>query len=100
MKKLALTVLSVLFVFMAGCGYKEGVKTQEQATYIYFTGNAKGAEVTIDAASVFIVEKGGTEEHYKLAPGKHNIVVKKDGNIVVNRTLLLGDGIAREINVP
>ncbi len=100
MRKLALALLSVFFVLMAGCGYKEGGKIEEQASYLYFTGNAKGAEVTIDHSSSFIVEKGGTQEHYKVAPGKHTIVVKKDGNVVVNRSLLVGDGIAREINVP
>jgi len=100
MRKLAFAVLSVCFLLMAGCGYKEGVKIEEQASYLYFTGNAKGAEVTIDGASSFIIEKGGTEEHYKVAPGKHTIVIKKDGNVIVNRSLLVGDGLAREINVP
>ena len=42
----------------------------------------------------------GTEEHYKVTPGKHTIVVRKNGSVVVKRTLLLGDGIAREIRVP
>jgi len=100
MKKIVATLSLVLFVLLSGCGYKEGVTTAEQASYLYFTGNAKGAEVTLDGTSNFVIEEGGPEEHYKVTPGKHNIVVKKNGQIFVNRTLLLGDGIAREINVP
>jgi len=100
MKKITLIIMSLLFVVVAGCGYKEGVSTQERASFIYFTGNAEGVEVSIDNAYTFIVEDAGSEEHYKVTPGKHNIVVRKNGNIVVNRTLLLGDGIAREIHIP
>lgn len=100
MKKITLIIMSLLFIVMAGCGYKEGVTTQEQASFLYFTGDAKGVEVSIDNASAFIVEKAGTEEHYKLSPGKHTIVVRRDGKVIVKRTLLLGDGIAREIKIP
>ncbi len=100
MKRLAALLLVALMAFISGCGYKESVGTQERAAYIYFTGNAQGAEVTIDETTTFTVEKMGADEHYKVAPGKHLIVVTQDGAVVVERELLLGDGIAREINVP
>lgn len=100
MKKLTIVVMSLLFIIMAGCGYKEGVTTSEQASFLYFTGDAKGATVIIDDTSSFVIEQMGEQEHYKVTPGKHTIVVKKHGNVVVKRTLLLGDGIAREIKVP
>ncbi len=89
-----------LMALTSGCGYKEGVKTQERTAYLYFTGNAKGAEVSIDDTMTFTVEKTGVNEQYKVAPGKHIIIVTQDGAIVVKRELLLGDGIAREINIP
>jgi len=99
-KKLGLVILSTLFIFMSGCGYKEGVISEEKVAYLYFTGNAKGAEVSIDATTVFIVEAVGEEEHYKVSTGNHIVIVRKNGVVVVKRKLLLGDGIAREINVP
>ena len=92
--------MSLIFIIMAGCGYKEGAVTKEQASFLYFTGDAEGVEVIIDETSSFIVEKSGEQEQYKVNPGKHTIIVKKNGNIIVKRTLLLGDGIAREIKVP
>ena len=100
MKKVLVAISLGLFVLLSGCGSKEGVKSEETSSYLYFTGNAKGAEVTLDNASHFIIEASGPEEHYKVTPGKHNIVVKQNGQVLVNRTLLLGDGIAREIRVP
>ena len=100
LKTLSLLVFFSFFTLMTGCGYKEGVKSQERVSYLYFTGNAKGAEVIIDEAPAFVVEKLGVNEQYKISPGKHRIVVTKEGAVLVKRDLLLGDGIAREIYVP
>ena len=100
MKRLIAAVLVLLFTFMSGCGYKEGVQSEERVSYLYFSGNAKGAIVHIDESPAFTVEKLGPDEQYKVAPGKHMIIVKKDGQILVQRTLMLGDGIAKEIYVP
>ena len=100
MKKIILLCISVMVLLSTGCGYKESVTVQEQASYIYFTGNAKGTEVSIDGGTSFTLKKIGKEEQYKVAPGKHTIEVRKDGQTVVKRSLLLGDGIAREIRVP
>lgn len=96
----SIIVLLAIFSMMSGCGYKEGVKTQERTAYLYFTGDAKGAEVSIDGAISFTVEKLGVDEQYKVSPGKHLITVTKGDTVVVKRELLLGDGVAREINVP
>ncbi len=100
MKRLAAILLTAVFVFMSGCGYKEGVQSEARVSYLYFSGSAKGAVVYIDEQEVFTVEKVGPDEQYTIAPGKHLLVVKKDGQTVVKRTLLLSDGMAQEIYVP
>ncbi len=100
MKTLISVWMIAILALFGGCGYKEGVVVKEEATYIYFTGDAKGAEVEIDGGSSFVLEKAGPQEHYKMAPGKHTVIVRKNGQIVVKRELLLGDGMAREISVP
>lgn len=100
MKRLTAAVLVFLFTFMSGCGYKEGVQSEERVSYLYFSGSAKGAVVYIDDLPTFTVEKLGPDETYKVAPGKHLIIVKRDGVVLVERVLMLGDGIAKEIYVP
>jgi hypothetical protein len=100
MKRLTAAILVLLFTMMSGCGYKEGVQSEERVAYLYFSGSAKGAVVYIDDLPTFTVEKLGPDEPYKVAPGKHMIILKKEGQILVQRTLMLGDGIAKEIYVP
>lgn len=100
MKRLTAVVFVLLFTFMSGCGYKEGVQSEERVSYLYFSGSAKGAVVYIDDLPTFTVEKLGPDETYKVAPGKHLIIVKKGDQVLVQRTLLLTDGVAKEIYVP
>jgi len=100
MKRLTAILLISVLTLMSGCGYKEGVQSEERVSYLYFSGSAKGAVVYIDDLPTFTVEKLGPDEVYKVAPGKHLIIVKKDGEVLVHRTLLLADGVAKEIYVP
>jgi hypothetical protein len=37
---------------------------------------------------------------YQVKPGKHDIVVKKDGQVVVHRNLMIGAGATKEVRVP
>lgn len=100
MNRLTAILLISVFMVMSGCGYKEGVQSEERVSYLYFSGSAKGAVVYIDDLPTFTVKKLGPNETYKVAPGKHLIIVKKDGQVLVERTLLLSDGVAKEIYVP
>ncbi len=100
MKRVILILLAAVLMLTSGCGYKEGVQSEERVAYLYFSGSAKGAVVYIDELPAFTVEKLGPDEVYKVAPGKHLIIVKKEGEVMVKRTLLLADGVAKEIYVP
>lgn len=101
-----LKTLSIAFflIFATACSsyntYSSGSTTSEPVSYLYFTGNIEGAEVSIDEAPAFIVTKSGAKQQYKVTPGKHQIIVSKQGNVVVKRNILLGDGHEKEINIP
>ena len=98
MKKLIL-IIGLLTVFLfSGCGYKEGVATATQKSYLYFSGNTLDAQVSIDGGERFSV-KTGQNNQYSLKPGKHLIEVYRNDAIVVQREIYLGDGIAKEIEV-
>jgi len=101
MNIIKISVVTVFFLFISACSsYSTGSTTVEPVSYLYFTGNVEGAQVSIDNAPAFLVTKSGVKQQYKVTPGKHTIVVSKQGSVVVKRSLLLGDGHEKEINIP
>ena len=104
----------VLLVLCGGCSLKEGVVQKEPKSFLWFTGNTQNAIVYIDDLNPIVLNEGNSsasnndanntnrsgEVHYEITPGKHTIVVKKSGQEVVNRNILLGNGITKEIQIP
>ena len=104
-----INIIKTLFIFLiisitSACSsyntYSSGQTTTEPVSYLYFSGNIASAEVSIDGAPSFTVTKAGPKQQYKVTPGKHTIVITKQGNVVVQRNVLLGDGHEKEINIP
>jgi hypothetical protein len=93
------TVLGLLgLLLISGCGYKEGIAVSEQASYLYFTGNAKGVLVSVDGGEKFSVSSG-RDHQYKIAPGTHTVQVYRGPSMIVERQIYLSDGVAKEIGV-
>lgn len=99
MKKYLIAILSVSTLLITGCGYKEGAVSGSQKSYIFFTGEMKKVEVSIDGAEAFEAEVGETQL-YKVEPGKHNVKVMSGDNTVVERVIYVGSGTSKEIEVP
>ncbi|WP_445945330.1 hypothetical protein [Shewanella sp.] len=100
MNTLKILLLSAFIVLASGCGYNAGVKTEEAVSFLYFTGDAEGVEVSIDNAAPFIVSQTGISNQYRVSPGKHLIIITKNGQVVVKREVLLGDGHEKEFFIP
>lgn len=103
----------IFLIFCGGCGLTEGVVQKEPQSFLWFTGDTTNALVYIDDLAPIILNELSSNSanesenstksrkiHYGIAPGKHTIIVKKAGNEVVNRNILLGDGITKEIEIP
>ena len=93
-------ILLALVVLLSGCGLKEGVVTKEQQSFLSFTGNTKGAIAYIDTLPPIALKKSAKTILYQITPGKHSIIVKRSGVEIVNRNILIGNGITREIQIP
>jgi uncharacterized lipoprotein len=94
-----LIVASLLVVLLlSACGYKEGIHTAAQKSYLYFTGNIQSALVSVDGGAQFPV-KPGKDNLYSISPGKHKVLVVEGGTILVERDIYVGDGVAKEILV-
>ncbi|BBO79722.1 hypothetical protein DSCO28_02880 [Desulfosarcina ovata subsp. sediminis] len=107
------SVVLISMVIFLGCGLKEGVIQKDSQSYLLFTGNTQSAVAYIDDFNPINLTKkinsasennGHTkynkETLYEISPGKHKVIVKKDGNVIVERVLLLSGGITKEINIP
>lgn len=94
------TIISAFFVLIGlnGCGYKEGVVTGAQKSYLYFTGNVTNVSVSVDNSPMFAV-KEGANERYQVQPGKHSITLYRGNEMISKREIFLSDGIAKEIEV-
>ncbi len=92
----------VLLMLCAGCGLQEGVVQKDPKSALWFTGNTENAIVFIDNLAPITLSKNSNNAkiHYEISPGKHGVIVKKSGQEVVNRNVLLGSGITKEIPIP
>ena len=98
MRFLIINLSLLLVLTFVGCGYKAGVSTSEQTSYFFFSGDTTNVTVSIDGMATFTVEPG-RDNQYKVAPGKHQIRVYRQGLLIVDREVYVGDGIAKEIGV-
>jgi len=90
-----------LLMFCCACGLREGVVQKESRSLLWFTGNTKNVTVYIDdLAPIILSEEKNGQIHYEISPGKHQIIVKRSGNEIVNRVVLLGSGMTKEIQIP
>lgn len=96
--KTLLIIATTLVLLISGCGSKEGVKSEAQKSYLYFSGNTQGAMVSIDKGEEFSV-KTGVNNQYGVRPGKHLVEISRDGVLILKREIYLGDGIAKEIEI-
>ena len=104
-----LLVISIGMAWLAlpGCGYKEGVLVKEPVSYLWFTGNVQQAFVKIDDKEPFDLSRATAVQegkegkvYYQIPPGRHRVIVEKNGLRLVDRNLYIGDGNIQEIQIP
>ena len=101
MSTIFLIFLSSFCLFAtAGCGYKEGVKIEDQKAYLYFTGNTSGAEIIVDGTSFVLGNEVTIDDLFQITPGQRSIEVKQNGTTVIKRKIYVSEGISREIQIP
>ncbi|MDY0117942.1 MAG: hypothetical protein RBR59_10210 [Sulfurimonadaceae bacterium] len=98
MKKIFLFISVVALLLLSGCGYKDGVSTEAQKSYLYFTGNTSNVVVSIDNGSKFNV-KNGKNNHYAIAPGKHLVEAYRENTLILKQEVFVSDGVSKEIEI-
>lgn len=94
-----------LCLLLSACGYQEGIVQRAEKSYLRFTGNVAKVSVQIDDAQPFILNTDATGASpantlHQLSPGRHRIVVTRDGHRVVDRVVILDNQTTMEVQVP
>ncbi len=107
-----ITILMVSFLVVAGCGIREVVIQPDNKSYIWLSGNIDGVVVIVDSNKPLLVtgfnstnsqrEELDSDKRmlYEVKPGKHEVIVKRNGKVVVHRVIIINSGSIKEINVP
>jgi hypothetical protein len=108
-RAMLLCSLICLVSFIAACGYHEGIVQKADRSYLKFKGNWENASVQVDDSSPFVlvdVMPAGSEKRetdgvlYELSPGRHALKVFREGNIVVDRIVILESQTTKEVFIP
>lgn len=98
-----------LSLLLSACGYREGVIQRAENSYLKFTGNWTNATVQIDDNQPFTLTppppEGGKAASpantlYQVSPGRHRVMISRDGRVVVDRILMLDNRVTTEVQVP
>lgn len=93
---LAIALIIYTSVWLVGCSSSTGTITRAPSSQFSFVGNTQDALIAIDDRPPVALDRG------KLAiePGRHHIRVLKDGRVIVDRNVLVGDQQTMEISIP
>ncbi|UZP65966.1 hypothetical protein N1030_10045 [Desulfovibrio mangrovi] len=107
MKRILSLLLVSLFLLVAGCGAHEGVVRSPEEAWISFAGDTRGAILSLDGAegielrpATYAKDSSSKRKWYQVAPGKHSVRIIRNGNVVVDRVILVDKGQTKEIYIP
>jgi len=95
MVKFLIILLGVLFIF--ACGHQEGTIQKAEKSLIFFSGNLENVIIQIDEIEPFTPSHG---KHYQISPGKHVLMAYRDGKLLLNKIIILGNQVTMEIRIP
>lgn len=100
--------LLLCLILWAGCVStglsNNGTVSGNGGAVIAFVGNVYGMEVIIDSGTPIVFDATrdatGRATQLRVDPGKHTVIVVKNGRTVVQKAFLMGDGQTTEVFVP
>ena len=82
-----------------GCGgYTSTVTAKESPGWIRLVGDMTNVTVSVDKGPTWSPKK--EVDRYELAPGTHEVRIFRGGQLVVQRAIIVTEGIEAEVKVP
>jgi hypothetical protein len=92
-------VAFALVCIVIGCGgYTSSVTTKDSPGWIKLVGSTSNITVSIDNGEAWSPSK--KVDRYELAPGTHEIRIFRSGQLILQRALLITEGIESEVAIP
>lgn len=107
-KVCCICALFICLILWAGC-VSTGLSNNSTVSgdggaVIAFVGNVYGIEVIIDSGTPIVFnstrDATGHATQLRVDPGRHTVIVVKNGRTVVQKAYLMGDGQTTEVFVP
>ena len=87
-------------IWLAGCYSATGTISHDPVAYVQLKGAREGLTIVIDdLGSVPVVPQKGLAR-FHVSPGRHRVRVLSNGNVLVDRTILVSDLQTLEISIP
>ena len=87
--------MGILLVW--GCGYTTGTLQKADKSFLAFSGNLENVRVHVDDTEPFTPDRG---KQYQVSPGMHTVMAYRDGQLLVDRLVILQNQTITEINIP
>jgi hypothetical protein len=87
-----------LCLLAVSCGYQEGIVQKSEKSFLKFTGNPAEVTIQIDDMQPFAVAT--SDKLYQVSPGKHMVKAYRNGELIVNRLLILDNQVTMEVTIP
>ena len=94
--------LSAVVSLGSGCSSSSGTISREPRSYLQITGGlgAKALAASIDELPAVNIVPNAKGAKIEIAPGKHRVRIRRDGEIVVDRMILVSDEQTMEVSIP
>jgi hypothetical protein len=93
-----LALMICLFLLTASCGYQESIVQKSEKSYLKFTGNPTEVTIQIDDMTPFSV--AASDKLYQISPGQHIVKAYRNGELIVNRVLIVDSQVTTEVTIP
>jgi hypothetical protein len=102
-----LIAIALLSMLLQGCyyGHRESNTQQSNECYIMFVGDLNNVSVSIDEQEFAPIpgkadDPRAAQHKYRIKPGNHMILAERDGNLVLQKKIYIGQGETREVRIP
>ena len=93
-------VFLLLVLGLSGCALQTGTITRAPASAFLFSGKTSGVVVVIDDSAPVTLGEGSKSVKLPTIPGKHRVRVTRQGDLIDDREVLIGDQQSFEIALP
>lgn len=94
----SMIISAVMFLLMSCGGHNEGVILKSEQGFIVFKGDITGVTVSVDNGKSFALDE--KTERYQIKPGKHEVKIYRNGDLVLTKVIIIDNQITMEIDIP